>query len=295
MVREFLIGDNPFIGVSHLAQIKAREESREATLERKYQVLRKGVEAGATGFTFSTHNSNLELLKYVKEKDPELIGNMNYHILVPYAQSYVRKANIHGTIGLLKDTIKELLRNFPIQSFSAAIKLDYGKGLALFLALDLVPYLKILPRKKIKSILLHEVLTEVIIAFDLSKLLVSIKKFIEGKMSIDFGVETRNITKLEDFLNRNNIMLKYIMTPMNPLGYQMATDKLSAEESILRLSKKSNIIAINTLASGAVSLDESIKYLKKYKEQIYAVTSASTKPYRIYDNFKKLVAELVTY
>ncbi len=292
MVEEFLIGDNPFIGVSHLAQVKARMELKEATLERKYQVLKTGIEAGATGFTFSTHESNLELLRFIKKMDPELLGKMSYHILVPYAQGYVRRANIHGTVGLLKDAVRKIIRHYLKDALASLARLDYGGMAALFLALDLSPYLEILPRNNIRSVLLHEVLTEVIIGFDLHELLSSLKRFFEERLGVGFGVETRNIARLEEFLERHDIVLEYIMTPMNPLGYQMATNKSSAEESITRLSDHSRIIAINTLASGAVTLEEAIEYLKAYKDVLYAVTSASTKPHRIRGNFQKLIAEL---
>jgi len=53
MVKELLLGDNPFIGVSHLAQERARQELREATLENKVKVVKAAIEGGATGFTFS--------------------------------------------------------------------------------------------------------------------------------------------------------------------------------------------------------------------------------------------------
>ena len=98
MVKEILLGDNPFLGVSHLAQEKARAERSEASdLKAKAGVLIAGLEGGVTGYTFSTHQVNLEFLEYMSKHYPEALAKLNYYILIPYAQGYVRRANVYGT------------------------------------------------------------------------------------------------------------------------------------------------------------------------------------------------------
>jgi hypothetical protein len=75
------------------------------------------------------------------------------------------------------------------------------------------------------------------------------------------------------------------MTPVNPLGYQMAPSKKEAEEAIRRLGREgTKIIAINILASGAVTVEEACKYLELFKDTIYAVAYGTTKPQRAKEN-----------
>ena len=288
MVKEFLLGDNPFIGVSHLAQVKAREEKREATLRNKVEVIRAAVEGGATGFTFSTHQSNLELLHYMYDHHKDILGKLNYYILTPYVQAYVRKANITGTTSLVKTLLNNIIKNQFIDFALALVTGNVNKIAGLFINFELKPYLNVLPRNKIKAVLLHEILTELIIAYDLAQLLRELKSYVERRLGINFGLETRNIAQLQRYLKIVDINIDYIMTPMNPIGYQMAPSKRQAEKSILELSRNTKIIAINILASGAVTLEEAIAYLKDFRDSLYAVTSASTKPYRIKSNFLKL-------
>jgi hypothetical protein len=78
---------------------------------------------------------------------------------------------------------------------------------------------------------------------------------------------------------------EYLMTPFNPLGYQMVPSKEATERSVRELCKKIKIVAINVLASGAVTLEQAIAYLTEHKENRYAVTSASVNPSRIFCNF----------
>jgi hypothetical protein len=286
MVKEILLGDNPFLGVSHLAQEKARIERNEISrVEAKAEIVKAALEGGVTGFTFSTHSSNLELLKYMGRQHPEVLGKLNYYILIPYAHSYIRKANVIGTIGLAKAIIRDIVLKHPVDSITSAVTLNFSKVASLFIGMEANLYLKVLPRERVKAILLHEVLTELIVAYSLVELLEELKGYVERKLKVGFGLETRNIGQLRRFLEENGIQVDYIMTPMNPLGYQMAPSKEEAEEAIQELGDQGvKIITVNILASGAVSLEETCRYLEGYRDRVYAVAYGTTKPYRAKEN-----------
>ncbi len=268
MVKEILLGDNPFLGVSHLAQEKARIERNEISrVEAKAEIVKAALEGGVTGFTFSTHSSNLELLKYMGRQHPEVLGKLNYYILIPYAHSYIRKANVIGTIGLAKAIIRDIVLKHPADSITSAVTLNFSKVASLFIGMEANLYLKVLPRERVKAILLHEVLTELIVAYSLVELLEELKGYVERKLEVGFGLETRNIGQLRRFLEENDIRVDYIMTPMNPLGYQMAPSKEEAEKAIQELGDQGvKILTVNILASGAVSLEETCRYLEGYRD-----------------------------
>jgi hypothetical protein len=279
MVEEILLGDNPLIGVSHLAQEKAREEQKESIVKKKVEVMEAAIDGGVSGFTFSTHPSNLELLQYMAEEREGLLNRLNYYILVPYAQQYVRKANVLGTTGLIRNVLKDALK-------PSKVKLLLPPKLANLAALliEAEPYLKILPRKRVKALLLHEVLTELTVAFNLTELIYGLKEYFKRK-GVSFGLETRNIGQLQAFLGDEDINVEYVMTPMNPMGYQMAPSKEEAERAIEGLAGRgTKIIAINVLASGAISLENACKYLRKFKDRIYAVAYGTSKPSRAKGN-----------
>lgn len=290
MVSELLLGDNPFIGVSHLAQEKAREERKYSLVENKARVVEAAAEGGATGFTFTAHPANLELLTYLRTHNEALVNSMNYYILIPHAQSYVAKANIEGTPGLIWST----LRSAPIVDLLAtALSLKPERAAQILIRKEIGPYLEMLPREKVKAILLHEILTEVVIAFGLTKVIEELSRWTQ-KLGVGFGLETRNFSHLSECMRKWNLHPAYVMTPANSLGYQMAADKQAVEAGMMEICADTKVIAINILASGVVSLDQAMEYIRKYKDNIYGVTSASTKPTRIRDNFMKLKMCLVT-
>jgi len=290
MVKELLLGDNAFIGVSHLCQEKAKEESSKTQLENKVNVIKAALDGGATGFTFSSHENNLELLTHLYDNDKALLEKMNYYILVPYSQSYVRKSNVDGTPALIKSKLRDFFSGqmSVTNAFASLLTLKPERLTGLFLESELVPYFKILPRKNIKAILLHEVLTELFLAFNLMDSIRPLEHYVNTRFKVGFGLVTRNFSFLHDSLLKSGYFPEYIMTPINSLGYQMAESKDKVENGIKDIGGKSKIIAINILASGVVSLDQAVENLIKYNDSIYAITTASTKPQRIFDNFQKL-------
>jgi len=295
MVKEFLLGDNPFIGISHLAQVKARAEKKEATLQNKVNVIKAAIEGGATGFTFSTHPANLELFECISNNYSKILNKLNYYILVPYVASYVRRSNILGTPSLAKWFIRNALttQSLSIDTLLAVITINPNKLFKAFIMNELMSYFKILPIERVKSILLHEILTDLIIAYNIINPIKYLAKLLKKEFDIELGLESRNIERLNDFLTQNRLDIVYVMTPLNPLNYQVATINKSIDELVDLLSEKSEIIAINIMASGAVSLDEAIKYLKKFRDKIYAVTSATTRPERAYKNFQQFKRQLI--
>jgi hypothetical protein len=281
---KILIGDNPFLGISHLAREKGRSAQRSLTLERKVEILQAAVDEGADGFTFSTYKSNLELLMHIREHEKDLLKKLKYYILTPYAAEYVRLTDTIGTDRLLQKTILGGLkiRNFIQLSLSSPYSL-----INLFIYENLRPYLEILPRSNVKVVLLHEILSEVLIAFQLTKVIKTLHKYF-SRLEIGFGLETRNAAVLNKLLEQSEENIEYIMTPMNPLGYQMGI-KEEAEKAIVMLSgRDTKIIAMNILASGACTIEESASYLKRFKEHLYAVAFGTSKPEHAQSNVRYL-------
>jgi len=287
MVEEVLLGDNPFIGVSHLAHSKAREDSK-LGVETFAGVVIEAYRSGATGFTFSTHPTDLEILRVVRERAPEVLESLSYYPLVPYGMAYVRRSNLTGLPGLGLEILKSSLRRLGRLGWilKAGVRLDPSVVLALMLEHDLKPFLDVIPRGRTRAVFIHEVLTEVLIAHDALHVFREFTGFFKEALGVPVGIETRNICKLLHFAERYDIEVPYVMTPLNKLGYQMAPSRTEAEKCIEELSTNSRIIAINILASGALSLREALEYLGKFR--LYGIAVGTSKPWRAREVFPEV-------
>jgi len=287
MVEEILLGDNPFIGVSHLAHSKAREDSK-LGVETFAEVVIEAYRSGATGFTFSTHPIDLEVLRVVRERAPDVLESLSYYPLVPYGMAYVRRSNLTGLPGLGLEILKSSLRRLGRLGWilKAGVRLDPSAVLALMLEHDLKPFLEVIPRGRIRAVFIHEVLTEVLIAHDAPSVFKEFTRFFKETLGVPVGFETRNICRLLHLAERHGVEVPYVMTPLNKLGYQMTPSRTEAEKCIEELSANSRVIAINILASGALTLHEALEHLRKFK--IYAVAAGTSKPWRAQETFRIL-------
>ena len=109
--------------------------------------------------------------------------------------------------------------------------------------------------------MLHEVVTEMVIALDLDWLAKSYINFLL-KFGITPGFETRNFFWLVNKLKKWNIDLDKILiaAPFNKVGFQMNPSMKDCEEALDSLST-SCLIAFGILGAGYLAPEEAIKYV----------------------------------
>ena len=104
-----LVGDNPFQGISHLSQERARSRSEViiSPADLAADVVLASIKNGADGFAFSVSEATLSILRSLRER--KSIGEVSLHAMVPYAFEYVRVATQTGTPGLVKRFAKQVV------------------------------------------------------------------------------------------------------------------------------------------------------------------------------------------
>src|SRR5208283_2344782 len=94
--RILLVGDNPFHGISHLSQERARSRPGNNDSTTDYaDIVLASIDTGANGFMFSVSETTLAILKNIKER--KRIEEVKLYPIVPYAFEYVRIATQTGT------------------------------------------------------------------------------------------------------------------------------------------------------------------------------------------------------
>src|SRR4030043_344894 len=99
---KLLVGDNPFHGISHLSQARARERVNQKNpndAEQAAKLVKLSMQNGADGFMFSVSETTLSILKNLRQ-DEENVELVLYAI-VPYAYEYVRLAAQIGGVSAL--------------------------------------------------------------------------------------------------------------------------------------------------------------------------------------------------
>jgi hypothetical protein len=278
---KFLVGDNPFHGISHLSQERARLRSvDESASDVSYasQLVKTSVENGASGFMFSVSETTLSILKELGQScKPDL------YAIIPYAYEYVRLAAQTGGIsGLAKKVFRQVAFSKSIlmaaSNLGGLIKADPASFLDTYVVYEIARIKSAAGKDvRLKSILLHEIITDMALAYKMDWLFTSYIEFmLEHKMRP--GFETRNfaylVNKFRDWqIDFENVT---IAAPFNKVGFQMNPSKIACEEA-LGNAAGSEIIVMSLFAAGYLKPQEALGYLKTLRNVEGVVVGVSKK------------------
>ena len=264
--RALLVGDNPFHGISHLSQERDRERGNMFTYpENAANLVITSVKNGANGFMFSVSDTTLSILKVICEKKE--IKQLSLYAIVPYAYEYVRLANqVGGVTGLIRKIAKKIIMSgdlkATVQGLKGGLKADPVSLMKTYLTYEISRIKSSVGKQaNIHSVLLHQAITDMALAFELDWLFKSYISFMVN-LGIVPGFNSGNFAYLVNKFNEWNIDLSKILiaAPFNKVGFQMNPSKMECERA-LEIIPEPTVIAISILAAGYLKPSEAIEYI----------------------------------
>jgi hypothetical protein len=263
--RLLLIGDNPFHGVSHLSQARARARQAGITTPgRAAGVVAVAVESGANGFLFSVNETTLAIL-HILRGTPQLPARL--YAIVPYSYGFVRSAIALGGIpGLARKVGREIVgvRNWrALLDAAGGLVTGNPRGLLRAYVTYEINRLRaaVGTRTPVASILLHEIVTDMALALNMDWLVRTFVRAVsaEGVMP---GFNTRNLCALVQRLRTWGIDMDglVIAAPFNTAGFQMSPSREACEQALVGM-RGATLIAFSVLAAGYVSLSDAASYI----------------------------------
>ena len=276
-----LVGDNPFQGISHLSQERARSrgEAVVSPADKAANVILASLKNGADGFSFSVSELTLSILQTLRER--KSIDKVSLYPMVPYAFEYVRVATQTGTPGLVKRFAKQVTMSGDVRAILeglwSAVRMDREGFMNTYLAYELSRIKSSAGKQaKLVSVLLNEVIGDMGLALDFDWLFRSFIRYL-SKKKITPGFNTRNFPYLVKKFNEWHINLDetLIVTPFNKAGFQMNPSKEQCEKTLMNLSCP-NVLAISVLAAGYFKPSEAVDYLGRLGNLQGVITGVST-------------------
>jgi len=261
-----LVGDNPFQGISHLSQERARSRSETivSPADKAADVVVASLKNGADGFSFSVSELTLSILQTLRER--KSIDQVSLYPMVPYAFEYVRVATQIGTPGLVKRFAKQVTLSGDVKAVLEGLwsvaRMNPEGFIKTYLAYEL-SRVKSSAGKRVKvvSVLLNEVIADMGLALDFDWLFRSFTRYL-SKKGITPGFNTRNFPYLVRKFDEWGIELDetLIVTPFNKAGFQMNPSKEQCEVTLANLSCPV-VLAISVLAAGYYKPSMAVDYL----------------------------------
>ena len=159
----------------------------------------------------------------------------------------------------------------------SALKLDPLGMLKTYLDAELKGYLNMKPKNAVlRSVLLHEVLTDLCLGLGETELLNVFAQHVHDNYHVQPGFVTYNLPRFVKLFQEATFPLKdvVIMTPFNSVGYQMSPSRHSCEVCLSSLLE-SNVIGMSVMAGGYLKLDEAIDYVRSLPLSGVAVGASS--------------------
>jgi hypothetical protein len=111
----------------------------------------------------------------------------------------------------------------------------------------------------ITHVMVHNVITDFLLGLGMADVLMAAKERMEDDYDVPVGFVTLNLPMFlddfEEYRGRLNIM-----TPVNPLGYDMNDSKEEVEDRIRATDH--HIMAMNILGGGSIPITEAVEYIK---------------------------------
>jgi len=286
-----LVGDNPFHGISHLSQERARVRGDAMTYpEYAANLVMTSLENGADGFMFSVSEMTLSILRTIRKMGGG--KRLRLYAIVPYVFEYVRLAAQIGMPGLVKKSAKQIVVSRNLRAIGTGLKgVIRTDPIALMKTYLLYEISRIKSsadkRANLDSVLLHEVITDMALALDLDWLFKSYVDFVSN-LGIRPGFNTRNFPYLVKKFREWDIDRRetIIATPFNKVGFQMTPSRIECERALSN-PHENNIIAISVLAAGYLEPTEAIDYIANLPN-IKGVAIGVSKEKHAYETFKLL-------
>lgn len=275
MIDPILLGHNQFFGVNHLSAQGGNERAAFfSDVARIMEMVNYAHDLGVTGMMMSTHERALLVADEFK-KDKKLLDDMGVYLLVPYAAKYIRMSNEKGIVNVVKDSLsgtslQEKMGMFWRGGFGLLTK-DVTKLITSLVDFEVAPFAHL----KLKSVFLHDVMTDLVLGWDVPEVFAAYAKHIEQKYNAIPAWCSKNLPKLVTSLKSVGIENPLIMASINKAGYQV-NPSLEAFEKCLR-KEDVRLLAMSTLAAGYLKPKEAYEYLYSLPKIVSSVVGVSKK------------------
>ena len=267
-IDRIVFGDNQFFGINHMSQDKAQERAeRFAKLDNVMAVYDHAIEAGIEGIML---NSN-DRVKGICDRfraEPGKYGHLRWYPSIPYPHKYASMVNDKGMVG----AVQEIL-------FAQGAKSAFGKMLKGGMAvatLDAVKLMKMLVDQEmeiyhdldVRVVFLQNIIVDLMLGYDVAEPFVAYCEHIRKKYGAYPGLITQNLPFLRRKLIEWGIEDVVICASINKIGY-LQSPGVEEYEAVLAENdgEKYPIMAMSTLASGAVPAPEAYEYINRLNVQ----------------------------
>lgn len=253
-IDKIIFGDNQFFGINHMSQEKAQQLAEKFyDIQNIYRTYDMAIDSGIRGIMLNSNDRAKDICNHFREQK-EKYADINWYPSIPYPHKY---ANLVAEKGIMQ-AINEVL--FKDNSAGGVLGMMAKGGMAV-LGKDAIKMMQMLidvemkmfKGLNIKVVFLQNVITDLILGYDIKEVFEEYCNHIRKKYNALPGLITQNMPYLKSKLEDWGIEEVVICSSFNKIGYLMSP---GVEEYVEAASNnnpaKYQLMAMSTLASGAI-------------------------------------------
>jgi len=276
-IDKIIFGDNQFFGINHMSQDKAQQLAGQFhDLKNIIKVYEHAFESGINSLMLNSNDRAKEITDYFranKSKYPEI----NWYPSLPYPHKYANLVAEKGIVPAINEVIfsgntASGLLGMITKGSSALFGKDVIKIMQMLIDIEMRAFAGL----NVKVIFLQNIITDLLLGLDAEIFFVEFLNYIKKKYNVLPGFLTMNLPHLLGRMEKWGIEEVVVCASINKIGYLMSPDVPAYEEILSAYDKsKYQIMAMSTLASGAIKPEEAFEYIgnKKIESIVFGASS----------------------
>jgi hypothetical protein len=278
-IDRIIFGDNQFFGINHMSQEKAQQLAEMFyDMNNIYRIYGYAFDAGIRAIMLNSNDRAKVICDHFRE-NVNKYPHIHWYPSIPYPHKYanlVAEKGIFPAINevLFKDNTAGKVIGMISKGSAAVLTKDAVKLMQLLIDVEM----KMFKGLDIKVVFLQNIITDLMLGYAIEEIFYEYCEYIRKKYNALPGLITQNMPYLKQKLEQWGIRNIVICSSYNKIGYLMSPSVDAYEKA----TEKNNpadyqLMAMSTLASGAINAKEAYAYINDKKLQSVVFGASSKK------------------
>lgn len=275
---KIILGDNQFFGINHRSQEKAEEMlKRFGNIDNIFEVYDNAFDCGVKAVMLNSNEKAMAICDRFRENKAKY-GDIAWYPSIPYAYKYANMVNELGIFPAINEAIfKGNTTKGVLSMMAKGVTMAVTKDALKLMEMLIDVEYKMFRDLNVKVFFLQNIITDLILGYGIKEIFEHFCEYLRKKYKVTPGFVTLNMPYLKSKFEDWGIEDVVICSSINAAGFNMHPSKEEYEKVIAANDpSKYQLMAMNVLASGSITVKESFDYINSLNIQS-VVFGASSK------------------
>ena len=269
-IDKIIFGDNQFFGINHMSQEKAQQLSEKFfDINNIFQVYKMAFDNNIRAVMLNSNDRAREICEHFVSNRDKYPLDISWYPSIPYPHKYANLLAEKGILPAINEILFKDNSTFDLLGMMAKGGMSVlGKDAIKMMQMLVDIEMRMFKGLNIKVIFLQNIIMDLILGYGVKDFFYEYCQYIRKKYNAMPGLITQNLPYLKAKLVEWGIKEVVICTSFNKIGYLMSPSL----EAYITTANENNpndyqLMAMSTLASGAINAKEAYKFIKQQNLQ----------------------------